>query len=90
VAVMGEETSIVNIGASKQFLGELLSTTATPQVNSHAVISALALPVALQTVSSTNEPHRSLAATEQHLSKLAAEARGASTRQSTKDKGIET
>lgn len=48
VAGMGEETGKVSVGDSKKLLGELLSATATSQVNGQAVVSSLDLPLALR------------------------------------------
>jgi hypothetical protein len=71
VAGMGEETARVAVGDSKEFLGKLVSSTATSQVNGQAVISALALPLALQAGSYYSEQQHSLIAAGQHLSKFA-------------------
>lgn len=48
IAGMGEETGRVTLEENKNFLRELLSATATLQVNSHVVLSSLDLPLALQ------------------------------------------
>ena len=87
VTGIGEETARVVASDSQQFLGELLSATATSPVNGRAVISALALPLALQTGSYHGEDEQATITAAQHSYNLV-ELRGAATWTPTEVAGI--